>query len=207
MNRLILTAIFTSVFHVTAPSVLAAEVVTVQMQTSAGNITLELYPDAAPLTVANFLNYVGGHFYDQGSFYRAVRTDNQAQNNIRIEVIQGGLNQEPEDLPFEPIAHETTADTGIRHTNGVISMARLQPGTASSEFFICINDQPELDFGGMRNPDGQGFAAFGRVVSGMNVVRAIQQMKTDTPPTDALEYTSGQILLEPVRIEQVTRLD
>jgi peptidyl-prolyl cis-trans isomerase A (cyclophilin A) len=207
MNRLILTAIFTSVFHVTAPSALAAEVVTVQMQTSAGNITLELYPDAAPLTVANFLNYVGGHFYDQGSFYRAVRTDNQAQNNIRIEVIQGGLNQESEDLPFEPIAHETTADTGIRHTNGVISMARLQPGTASSEFFICINDQPELDFGGMRNPDGQGFAAFGRVVSGMNVVRAIQQMKTDTPPTDALEYTSGQILLEPVRIEQVTRLD
>ncbi len=207
MSRLILTAIFTSVFHVTVASELAAELVTVQMQTSAGNITLELYPDAAPLTVANFLNYVDRHFYDQGSFYRVVRMDNQTQNTIKIEVIQGGLNLEPENLPFAPIAHETTADTGIRHTDGVISMARLEPGTASSEFFICINDQPELDYGGMRNPDGQGFAAFGRVVSGMNVVRAIQQMKTDTPPTDSLEYTSGQILLEPVQIELVTRLD
>ncbi len=89
-------------------------------------------------------------------------------------MIQGGLkdNDHPQSLPI--IIHETTAQTGILHKDGTISMARNEPGAASSEFFICINDQPQLDFGGRRNPDGQGFAAFGRVVEGMDVVRKIQ---------------------------------
>jgi len=184
----------------------AAETVNVLMKTSAGDITIELYPEKAPITVRNFLRYVDGDFYDNAKFYRVVRMDNQAQNNIKIEVIQGGLNKEADKLPFKSIAHETTEDTGIKHTDGVISMARLEPGSATSEFFICINEQPELDYGGQRNPDGQGFAAFGKVMEGMEIVRVIQHMETDTPQGE-LEYTSGQILLEPVLIEKITRFD
>ncbi len=185
----------------------AGETVQVLMQTGAGDITLELYPEAAPVTVANFLKYVDTHRYDNNaSFYRTVRMDNQAQNNIRIEVIQGGLGMEDSDLSFAPIAHESSTDSGILHTNGVISMARLDPGSAASEFFICINAQPDLDFGGRRNPDGQGFAAFGKVIAGMDVVKLIQAMNTDTPEKQVLEYTSGQILTEPVLIRKVKRI-
>jgi len=184
----------------------AAETINLLMKTSAGDITLELYPEAAPITVANFLRYVDGGYYDSGRFYRVVRLDNQAQNNIKIEVVQGGLMPDENGGPFPPIIHETTEDTGILHTDGVISMARSEPGSATSEFFICINNQPELDFGGMRNPDGQGFATFGKVTSGMDVVRQIQAMPTDTPE-EVLEYTSGQILLQPVSIESIVRMD
>ena len=185
---------------------IAAEKVTVVMSTNAGDITLELYPEAAPVTVANFLRYVDAKRYDnQASFYRTVRMDNQAQNKIKIEVIQGGLGVEESDLMFAAIAHETTKTSGILHKNGVISMARLEPGSATSEFFICINDQPGLDFGGERNPDGLGFASFGKVVNGMDVVRQIQNMKTDAPEGQELEYTSGQILIEPVMIYQIYR--
>jgi peptidyl-prolyl cis-trans isomerase A (cyclophilin A) len=184
----------------------AKETLEVLMKTSVGDVVFELYPESAPLSVDNFLRYVDGGFYAHSQFYRVVRLDNQAQNNIKIEVIQGGLGMLTEASPFEPIAHESTKTSGILHTDGVISMARGEPGTAASEFFICINDQPELDFGGNRNPDGQGFAAFGKVIAGMDVVRTIQNMKTDSPPEGELEYTSGQILLEPVIIEHISRM-
>lgn len=187
-------------------NVQAKEAIEVLMETSAGNVVIELYPEAAPLSVNNFLRYVDGGYYDHSKFYRVVRTDNQAQNNINIEVIQGGLGMGTETPPFEPIAHESTKSSGILHTDGAISMARAEPGSAASEFFICINDQPELDFGGMRNPDGKGFAAFGKVIEGMSVIRAIQNMKTDSPAGGELEYTSGQILLEPVIIKHISRL-
>jgi len=183
----------------------ATETVTVVMSTSAGTVVIELYPDAAPVTVANFLEHVDAGHYRNSFIYRVVRMDNQAQNNIRIEVIQGGLGDAEEDFAFDPIAHETTESTGILHTDGVISMARLEPGSATSEFFICVNDQPDLDFGGQRNPDGQGFAAFGKVVKGMNVVREIQNMNTDPPPEGELEYTSGQMLVDPVTIFGISR--
>jgi len=187
-------------------NVRAEETVDVLMSTSAGDVVLELYPESAPLSVNNFLRYVDGGYYEHSQIYRVVRLDNQAQNKIKIEVIQGGLGMATEKPPFGPIAHESTETSGVRHTDGVISMARLEPGTAASEFFICINDQPELDFGGGRNPDGKGFAAFGKVISGMDVVRAIQNTKTDSPADGELEYTSGQILLEPVIIRQISRL-
>jgi peptidyl-prolyl cis-trans isomerase A (cyclophilin A) len=195
-----MAALFT-VFHPTV----VAETVTVVMKTSAGDIRLDLYPEAAPITVENFLRYVDENYYDNTHFYRVVRMDNQAQNKIKIEVIQGGLGMEELDLPFEPIVHETTQVTGILHKDGVLSMGRLEPGTATTEFFICINDQPELDFGGERNPDGQGFASFGKVVTGMGVIRRIQKMSTDTPPQENLEYTSGQMLLDPVLIYGISR--
>jgi len=185
-------------------SLMAADTVTVVMNTSAGDIRIELYPQAAPVTVENFLKYVDGDHYSDAHFYRVVRMDNQEQNLIKIEVIQGGMQLEAEDLPYEAIPHESTQTTGIKHLDGVISMARGEPGTAASEFFICVNDQPELDFGGQRNPDGQGFAAFGKVIDGMDVVRVIQAMDTEVPEGE-LEYTSGQILLEPVVIYEISR--
>lgn len=207
MPKLVYSLFATLLFSALQSNAVAAETISVVMTTSAGEITLELYPEAAPVTVRNFLKYVDGKHYDnEATFYRTVRLDNQAQNKIKIEVIQGGLGMEVPDLPFAPIAHETTKTSGILHKDGVISMGRLEPGTATSEFFICINDQPELDFGGERYPDGQGFATFGKVVKGMDIVRRIQAMKTDMPEGEELEYTSGQMLSEPVVIHQISRI-
>lgn len=146
----------------------------VLMVTEVGEIELALDAKHAPATVTNFLRYVDGGFYQGGVFHRTVTPDNQPNNKIRIEVIQGGINpaRTKEDGP--EIAIERTSVTGLRHFDGTISMARNGPDTATSDFFICINDQPELDFSGQRNPDGQGFAAFGKVLRGMDVVRSIQ---------------------------------
>lgn len=145
------------------------------ISTGLGDIVVEVFEEEAPITAANFLRYVDDGLFDGGSFYRVVRMDNQPDNDVKIEVIQGGRRGLPRDEGLPAIKHETTGTTGILHVDGAISMARSQPGSASSEFFICIGDQPELDFGGRRNPDGQGFAAFGKVVRGMDVVREIQQ--------------------------------
>ena len=146
----------------------------VLLQTELGDITVELYADKAPVTVSNFLRYVGEGRFRDATFYRVVTLENQPDNDVKIEVVQGGLFDDDHPQALPPIPHETTRSTGIRHLNGTISMARYGPGTASSEFFICIGDQPSLDYGGKRNPDGEGFAAFGRVVKGMDVVRKIQ---------------------------------
>lgn len=171
----------------------------VRIVTDSGEIVVALEPTKAPVTVANFLRYVDEHRYDNGSFYRAVTLRNQlpAEQQPQIEVIQGGIDADTiKRLP--PIAHETNDRSAIRHTDGVISMARGAPGSASSEFFIVIGNQPALDFGGRRNPDGQGFAAFGRVIQGMDLVRRIQQMPSaDQPP---------QRMVTPVRIRTVSRL-
>lgn len=148
----------------------------VVISTEFGDITVELYPDKAPVTVHNFLLYVNENRFKDATFYRVVTMENQPDNDIKIEVIQGGNydDDHPDSLP--PIIHETTDQTGILHKNGVISMARMGPGTANDDIFICIGDQPELDYGGKRNPDGQGFAAFGKVVKGMDVVHKIHQV-------------------------------
>ncbi|TNF38297.1 MAG: peptidylprolyl isomerase, partial [Bacteroidetes bacterium] len=135
----------------------------VVISTGQGDIHVTLDLKNAPVTSANFLRYVDAHLFDSSCFYRVVRPDNQPKDSVRIAVIQGGRYEKEETGGFPPIAHETTDQTGIRHLDGVISMARWTPGTATSEFFICVGDQPDLDFGGKRNPDGQGFAAFGRV--------------------------------------------
>lgn len=167
----------------------------VLLVTEKGEIEIELYPDKAPGTVANFLHYVDGGFYDGGVFHRAVTLENQPANQIKIEVIQAGQNPAREGGELPPIALERTSVTSLKHRDGAISMARLEPDSATSDFFICINDQPELDFGGQRNPDGQGFAAFGQVVRGMDVVRAIQRAPHEF-----------QALTPPVVIKSVRRL-
>ncbi len=155
-----------------------------------GNVDVELYPDKAPGTVENFLRYVDGGFYQGGRFHRTVTLDNQPNNDVLIEVIQAGINPERDGEGFDPIPLERTSVTGLRHEDGVISMARFEPDSARSDFFICIEDQPSLDFGGARNPDGQGFAAFGKVIDGMDVVRAIQGAPVEeqrlTPPVGIL---------------------
>src|SRR5258708_2205071 len=142
--------------------------------TEKGDIEVELDAAKAPITVANFLKYVDGKFYQSGRFHRTVKPDNQPDNKVKIEVIQAGINPARAKDELAPIPLERTRDTKLLHKNGALSMARDAPDTATSDFFICIGDQPELDFGGKRNPDGQGFAAFGRVVKGMDVVKKIQ---------------------------------
>jgi len=150
------------------------KVIRVVIETEKGDIEVELDAAKAPNTVANFLKYVDGGFYDGGRFHRTVTLRNQPDDKVKIEVIQAGINAKKEKEEFAPIKLERTDKTGLAHKDGTISMARDGPDTATSDFFICIGDQPELDFGGKRNLDGQGFAAFGRVVKGMDVVKKIQ---------------------------------
>nr|WP_295107541.1 peptidylprolyl isomerase [uncultured Caulobacter sp.] len=174
--------------------------VRVRIVTERGTIVLALYPDRAPLTVANFLAYADKGLMAGGSFYRTVSPKND-NNPATISVIQGGLGDAGQRLP--PIPLEPTHRTGIRHTDGVISMARGAPGSTTSEFFICLGDNPSLDHGGARNKDGGGFAAFGKVVEGMDVVRAIHAAPTVARADDP--YMKGQMIEKPVKILQLSR--
>jgi len=164
----------------------------VNMETPFGIILCEIDTVHAPVTALNFLKHVENRTFENAMFYRVVRPDNQPYSKAKIEVIQGGLYDDKLIEKYQPIIHETTKQTGLNHIDGALSMARNEPGTASTEFFICIGDQPSLNFGGDRNPDGQGFAVFGRVLSGMEVVQKIQQLK-DT----------SQYLVEPVKIQKM----
>jgi len=168
----------------------------VTIATPMGNIEAEIYEKRAPLSAGAFLRNVDKGIYNGGraKFYRVVRMDNQPHNTVKIEVVQGGVDRDTGDTNVPYIPHETTAVTGLTHLDGSLSMARDQPGTANTEFSICIGPQPELDFGGRRNPDGQGFAVFGRVIGGMDVVRRIQKL----PET-------GQYLDQTVPITEVRR--
>lgn len=170
------------------------EPVRVLFDTALGAIEVEVDAVHAPVSAANFLKYVDAGRYDGGRFHRTVRQGNQPQSPVKIEVIQAGVDPSKEKDDFPPIALERTRDTGLSHKDGTLSMARAQPDSATSDFFICIGDQPSLDFGGKRNPDGQGFAAFGRVVKGMDVVRKIQAAPAD-----------GQSLTPPVSIVRARR--
>ncbi|MCB1685026.1 MAG: peptidylprolyl isomerase [Pseudomonadales bacterium] len=216
MRRVVLVFVFlistNAGFAPSATAEAAAEVVEkVRLTTTLGVIEADLYPERAPRTVANFLAYVDAGLYNNASFYRVVRLDNQPASPVRIEVIQGGRGPATYDPdthpPFPPLVHETTRESGLSHVDGALSMARLAPGSATSEFFICIGPQPELDFGGARNPDGQGFAVFGQVTAGMEVVRAIQAGRTQGAAPDYLRTIDGQMLTEPVVIEQVGRVE
>ena len=166
----------------------------VRITTALGDIVVAVDSAHAPITGANFLRYVDQGFYDGGVFHRTVTPGNQPDSPVRIEVIQAGINPGRQSGEFPPIPLESTRVTGLKHLAGVISMARDGPDTATSDFFICVTDQPELDFGGRRNADGQGFAAFGRVLQGMEVVRLIQRSRA-----------VGQRLDPPVRIVSVRR--
>jgi peptidyl-prolyl cis-trans isomerase A (cyclophilin A) len=169
----------------------------VRIETKFGTIEVELFPDKAPKTVAAFLSYIDSGYYKNASFYRVLTDDNQPSNAAKSELIQGGIWKTNYKLAssLPGIQHEPTNQTKILHKNGVISMARAAPGTAGAEFFICIGDQPGFDYGGDNNPDKQGYAAFGKVMRGMDVVRAIY---------DAPEY--DQLLDPPIMIYSIKRL-
>lgn len=177
-------------------------VIELVIRTEKGDIEVALYPNRAPVTVANFLRYVDAGHFSGGSFYRVVRHDND-NGSPKIEVIQGGANLPGAATPFPPIAHETTDRTGLLHKDGTLSMARSEVGSATHAFFICLGDQPGLDFGGDRNADHQGFATFGQVTKGMDVVRAINRLDATAPVND--DYVKGQVLEPPIRIMAVTR--
>jgi len=161
----------------------------VVLETALGEIELLVDIAHAPVTARNFLRYVEDGRYDGGRFHRTVTPENQPDKKVKIDVIQAGVPPENEKHDRAPIPLERTRDTGLAHVDGAVSMARDTPDSATSDFFICVGDQPSLDFGGARNPDGQGFAAFGRVVRGMDVVRRIWRSPA-----------KGQALEPPVRI-------
>jgi peptidyl-prolyl cis-trans isomerase A (cyclophilin A) len=182
----------TSLFVLSPP--IPAKPVHITIRTTAGEIEVDLDAEHAPRTTANFLRYVDAGYYNGGRFHRTVTLSNQPDKKIKIEVIQGGANPKFANKDFPPIKLERTKQTGLKHLDGTLSMARNGADSATSDFFICIGNQPELDFGGKRNPDGQGFAAFGRVTKGMDVVRKIQKMPA-----------KEQSLTPSVAIEHITR--
>ena len=169
----------------------------VSIETQFGRIHVELFPDKAPKSVAAFLSNVDQGLYKNSSFYRVLKEENQPTSSFKTELIQGGIwetnNTKANNL--KSIPHETTKQTGILHTNGTISLARTIPGSASSEFFICVGTQPAYDFGNSANPDRQGYAAFGKVVKGMDVLKKIHQ-----------QPENGEDFYPSVRILNIVRL-
>jgi len=153
----------------------------IEIRTKVGNIEVELYPAKAPQTVRAILSYIDSGIYKDASFYRVLNMDNQPSDAPKAELIQGGLwnKKGTRSNRNHGIPHESTRETGILHTDGVMSLARLEPGTANTEFFICVGDQPGFNYGGENNPDGQGYAAFGKVVNGMDIVRRIFNMREE----------------------------
>ena len=183
----------------------------VVLETELGNIEIQINTGHAPITAANFLRYVDSGFYNGGEFHRAVRPDNEIRKDAPIQVVQARINPARLNEAFPPIPIETTDVTGLKHLDGTVSMARdvtlTRPGpnTATNQFFICIGDQPSLNREGNRSPDHMGFAAFGRVIEGMNVVRQIQASPTpkDTPGNTFV--AQGQSLVPTIKIKRAYR--
>jgi len=169
----------------------------VKIETQLGDIEVELYPDKAPKSVAAFLSYVDSGLYNSSSFYRVLKEEDQPAASFKAELIQGGIWQTnyKKSASLPGIIHEPNNHSGILHKSGIISLARTTPGTASSEFFICIGDQPAYDYGGNANQDRQGFAAFGKVIKGMNVVKKIHEQ----PDND-------ETFVPPVKIYSIKRM-
>jgi peptidyl-prolyl cis-trans isomerase A (cyclophilin A) len=170
----------------------------VLIETRFGDIEAELYPEKAPATVAAFLRNVDSGYYRNTSFYRILRDDNQVTGMPHSHLIQGGLWQTKPELEqrLPLIQHESTNKTGLHHVAGALSMARNTPGTASSEFFICLKEQPGFDYGGENNPDGEGYAVFGKIISGMETVEKIYRQ-----PEQEQQFNP------PVTIVDIKRLD
>lgn len=176
------------------------KIINVTLQTTVGTIHIELYSEKAPISVANFLRYADDGYFNNTSFYRAVRYEND-NGSPKIEVIQGGIGDGERAYPM--IRHESTNISGLKHLDGTLSMSRGAVDTATSDFFICIGDQSGLDYGASRNSDGLGFAAFGRVTSGMDIVRKIHQMPSDKPTDNS--YVKGQLINNPIIIKTIQR--
>jgi len=186
--------------HAQAPTPKPKPHPVVAFETDKGTIEVEVDAVHAPITAANFLRYVDAKFFDGGLINRAVRPDNTVRHDIEIQVVQFQTDAAREKEEFPPIPLERTSVTGLTHVNGTVSMARGGPDTATGSFAIVIGDQPSMDFGGRRNPDGQGFAAFGHVVRGMDVVKAIQ-----ASPTGQTGPYGTESLTPPIKILKAYR--
>lgn len=169
----------------------------VAIETRLGDIEIELNVDKAPVSTRAFLSYIDSGYYKNAAFYRVLNEDNQSMDAFKAALIQGGIWRTNHKLfaSLPGIKHETTRYTGILHKDGIISLARQEPGSATTEFFICLGDQPGFDFGGENNPDKQGYAAFGKVVKGMNIVRLIYER-----PEDDQAFTPPIIIFDIVRV-------
>ncbi|MDR1136814.1 MAG: peptidylprolyl isomerase [Synergistaceae bacterium] len=181
--------------------------------TELGEIEAALFTERSPLTCSHFLSYVDGRYYDAASFYRSVRRENQPLNSVKISIIEGGFSNEYYDrvlmenfvngcdvksCPVGPkprIKIETTRETGMSHDDGTLSLGRWDEISVDDSFFICVGAQPDLDFGGSRNPDGLGFSAFGKVTRGMAVVRTIHALPA-----------KGQRITDGVTIKSISRI-
>lgn len=181
------------------PAPAPAAPVRVNVKSGMGLIVLELYPDKAPITVANFLHYVDTRRYDGSTFYRA----SHAPTVPEIGLVQGGLQNDPAKI-YKPIAHESTLKTGLKHKDGTVSLARRAQGSATSDFFICVGDSSYLDADPTQPGDNAGFAAFGQVVEGMDVVKAI--LAAPTSPTAGSPEMKGEMLKPPVPIVSMRRV-
>ncbi len=166
------------------------------IETQLGNIEIEVYPDKAPKTVATFLSYIDSGYYNASSFYRVLKTD-EFSSPTNTGIIQGGIWQTNPNkkASLTGIEHETTRQSGLSHQSGTISLARTTPGSANTEFFICIGDQSPLDFDRRGTEDRQGFSAFGKVFKGMDIVRKIQGRESQ-----------GDKFIERIKINKITRL-
>lgn len=164
--------------------------------TNFGNVEAELFPDKAPKTVAAFLTYIDSGFYKNSSFYRVLFVESMA-SDLNTGIIQGGIWQSnnKKAVALAGIPHEPPKQTGLTHTSGTLSLARSLPGTANSEFFICVGNQTGYDSSKNYNPDGLGFAAFGKVVSGMDIVRKIHG-----------QAANGQSFIRPITILNIERM-
>lgn len=171
---------------------------TVKIETYYGDIIVELYPEKAPKTVNAFLSFVDSDYYKNSSFYRVLKEEDQPSSAFRSELIQGGIYKSNPKLLSQQtgIPLETTKESGLKHLDGTISLARTSANSGSTEFFICVGDQPAYDYGGGANEDGQGYAAFGRVIKGMKVVRDIHK-----------EPNAGTDFAPPIKIKNVTWLN
>jgi peptidyl-prolyl cis-trans isomerase A (cyclophilin A) len=183
---------------IATPALAAPAKVRVALKTSEGTFVLALDMRHAPITAGNFLAYVDQKKLDGTQFYRAAR----ALGNAKRGFIQGGVHRDAR-RSLLPIAHEPTSKTGIHHVDGTISMARREPGTAQGEFFILVGDAPAMDAQPGGRGDSAGYAAFGRVISGMPVVKRILAARTWPGGSGAMK---GQLIKKPVEIIEAKRL-
>ena len=179
-----------------APPAPLGDRVRVRLETALGTITLELDHEHAPITTANFIRYVDEHRFDGAAFYRASRTEGASERGF----IQGGIRRNYRRL-LPPIAHEPTSQTGLRHVAGAISMAMTEPGLATAEFVIITDPMPHMD----ARRGEPGYAAFGRVVEGMDVVRRI--LAAETVPNVGSAALRGQMIRTPIMITRATRVE
>jgi peptidyl-prolyl cis-trans isomerase A (cyclophilin A) len=178
------------------PETVASALPRVRLETTAGPIVIEVEVEKAPITAANFLKYVDEHRFDGTTFYRAMEA------SAGRGLVQGGANNDPVRL-LPPIEHEPTTVTGLSHIDGAVSMARYDPGTATGDFFISVGATPSYDAGRPFSIDAYGFAVFGRVVEGMDVIRAI--LVAPKSPTEGEGFMRGQMLDPKISISRAYR--